>query len=146
MEEMTRQHAEYRLFKENLDCGQTVFAHFAEELDLDEETALKIAAGFGGGMHRGEVCGCVSGALMALGLKYGFCDGNDTVGKGIMNEKADLFMRRFEEECGSLLCRGLLGVDTGTAQGKMAAGEIIPLRCPDFVTAACRILDELLEE
>ena len=44
MEEMTEELARARLFEDGFDCGQAVFSHFAEELDLDEELALKIAA------------------------------------------------------------------------------------------------------
>jgi hypothetical protein len=43
-------------------------------------------------MHRGDECGCVTGGLMALGMKYGFSEPNDTVGKGIMNAKAQLYL------------------------------------------------------
>ena len=43
MESMTLEKATARLFEDNFDCAQTVFSHFAEELDLDEETALKIS-------------------------------------------------------------------------------------------------------
>ena len=39
MEKMTKEYAREKLFGQNLDCAQTVFSHFAEELDLDEEDA-----------------------------------------------------------------------------------------------------------
>ena len=51
---------------------------FAEELGLDPETALKIACGFGAGLaRRQEVCGAVSGGIMALGLRHGRGEGQD---------------------------------------------------------------------
>ena len=146
MEKMTKEYAKERLFEQKLDCAQTVFSHFAEELDLDEEEALRIASGFGGGMHHGGACGCVTGGLMTLGLKYGFTDGTDEVGKNLMNEKSQKYLARFRERCGALNCRELLGVDVGTDEGKMKAGEVIPLRCPGFVEAACDILDEMLSD
>ena len=74
MAAITEEEARYRLFDQGFDCAQTVFSAFAEDLDLDEETALKIAAGFGGGMHQGDMCGCVTGGLMVLGLKYGWSE------------------------------------------------------------------------
>lgn len=144
---MTEEMASARLFEDNFDCAQTVFAHFAEDLGMDEETALKVAAGFGGGMHKGDMCGTVTGGLMALGLKYGFCEPNDAVGKDIMNQKAIEYERRVAEANeGCIRCRELLGVDTSTPEGKMAAGEIIHARCPGFVVKACNILEELLED
>ena len=146
MEKMTKEYAREKLFGQNFDCAQTVFSHFAEELDLDEEDALKIASGFGGGMHHCGACGCVTGGLMALGMKYGFADGTDEVGINLMNEKAQKYMALFRERCGALNCRELLGTDVSTTEGKMKAGEVIPLRCPGFVEAACDILDEMLSE
>ena len=49
MEHMTEEMARAKLFEDGYDCAQTVLNHFAEDLDLDEETALKLASGFGGG-------------------------------------------------------------------------------------------------
>ena len=146
MEKMTEEMARERLFEQGFDCAQTVLAHFAEDLDLDEELALKLAAGFGGGMHQGDTCGVVTGGLMALGLKYGFCDPGDTVSKDIMNKKAMEYERRIREALGGLRCREFLGVDVSTMEGKMKAGEIIPKTCPRLVTVACGILEELLED
>ena len=65
-------------FKSGFNCAQSVFAVFAEELGLDLETALKISQGFGGGMGRQrEVCGCVSGMIMAVSLLEGSSDSLD---------------------------------------------------------------------
>ena len=36
-------------FNEGFNCSQAVFSTFAPALDLDRETALKVAAAFGGG-------------------------------------------------------------------------------------------------
>ena len=36
-------------FNNGFNCSQAVFAAFAEYLNLDKETTLKIASGFGGG-------------------------------------------------------------------------------------------------
>ena len=146
MAALTEEEAKYRLFDQGFDCAQTVLSAFAEDLDLDEETALKVAAGFGGGMHLGDMCGCVTGALMALGLKYGWSEEGDRVGKDLMNGKAQEFERRFRERLGSLRCRELLEADVSTPEGKFLAAERIPQRCPGFVAAATEILEEMLEE
>ena len=54
-----------------VNCAQTVFSLYAEDLGIDEETTLKIASGFGGGMKRGATCGAITGAYMVIGLKFG---------------------------------------------------------------------------
>ncbi|MBO4677088.1 MAG: C_GCAxxG_C_C family protein [Oscillospiraceae bacterium] len=146
MAAITEEEARYRLFDQGFDCAQTVFSAFAEELDLDEETALKIASGFGGGMHLGDMCGCVTGGLMVLGLKYGWSEEGDAVGKDLMNRKAQEYERRFRERLGGLRCRELLEADVSTSEGKMLAAERIPDRCPGFAAAATEILEEMLED
>ena len=59
------------LFSKRYYCSQAVLAAFAEELGMTKKQALRVAACFGGGMCKAEVCGACTGALMALGLKYG---------------------------------------------------------------------------
>lgn len=54
------------------NCAQSIFGTYASKYGLDQDTALKIATGFGGGMgHSGRTCGAVTGAYMVLGLKFG---------------------------------------------------------------------------
>lgn len=50
------------------NCAQSVLVAFAGDIGLDEETAYKVAANFGGGMKTGSVCGAISGGLMVLGM------------------------------------------------------------------------------
>ena len=50
------------------NCAQATVVPFAHAAGVDEETAMRFAAGFGGGMKRASVCGAVTGGLMAFGL------------------------------------------------------------------------------
>lgn len=52
-----------------------------EYTGMDEKTALALSAGFGGGARSGELCGAVTGAIMAEGLVFPFNDGQDTEAK-----------------------------------------------------------------
>lgn len=74
-------------YYQGFNCSQIVFSYGAEKLGLDKETALKIAAPFGVGMFNGETCGCVIGALMVLGLKYGQCKPFDLTAKNLTIKK-----------------------------------------------------------
>ena len=60
-------------FAKNLDlnCAETILygANEAYKLGLDKE-ALKLAAGFGGGMAIEGVCGALTGATMVLGKLF----------------------------------------------------------------------------
>src|SRR4030042_5502233 len=53
-------------------CSQAVLAALQEGLSIGDTQSLKAATAFAGGMaRRGESCGALVGALMALGLEEG---------------------------------------------------------------------------
>ena len=125
------------------NCAQTVFSLFAPELGIDEETALKIASGFGGGMACAETCGAVTGAYMVIGMKHGHASSNP-------DEKANtkMLVKKFNEkfiaEHGSLICKKLTGFDISTPEGGAAASEasVFETRCPAFIKTSCKILED----
>ena len=98
------------LFKTGACCSQAVFCAFAEEFGMDAETAMKVSAGLGGGVGRmREVCGAVTGATLALGMKYG-------PDKAAVYPHVQELCARFKAECGSIVCRELLA-GSGATQG-----------------------------
>lgn len=133
------------LFGRKFHCSQAVFAAFAEELGLTEEQALKIGACFGSGMRKGEVCGACTGALMALGLKYGQSSEEDIDSRMKTNEVTDKFMAEFKKENGSYMCKDLLGCDISTEEGLAVALEkkLFTEFCPKMVESATRIVEEM---
>lgn len=136
------------LFGRKFHCSQAVFAAFAEELGLTEKQALKIAACFGSGMRKGEVCGACTGALMALGLKYGQAVEQDMDSRQKTNEVTDRFMADFIEENGSYMCKELLGCDVSTQEGIAIAleKELFTKFCPKMVESATRITENILKQ
>lgn len=55
-----------------LSYSQAVLAVFAKDFGLDQDMALKIPQGFGGGVaHTDHICGAASGVIMAIRLRYG---------------------------------------------------------------------------
>ena len=69
-------------FKEGFNCSQAVLSSFDDDFGLDKDMALKLAAGFGGGMGRmAQTCGAVTGAYMVIGLKHGAITGQDKAAK-----------------------------------------------------------------
>lgn len=135
------------LFEKKFHCSQAVFAAFAEELGLTEEQALKIGACFGGGMRKGEVCGACTGALMALGLKYGQANEADIESRLKTNEVTDRFMAEFKKENGSFICKELLGCDLATEEGIATAleKELFTEFCPKMVASAAKIVEGILK-
>jgi C_GCAxxG_C_C family probable redox protein len=138
-----------QLFATGYSCSQAVFAAHAEELGLPTETALKISAAFGGGLGRqGEVCGAVSGALMALGLARGQTNPDDKAAKDHTYALTRRFCAEFSDREGSLLCRELLGCQIGTPEGLQQAQEenLFKTVCPELVASASAILDGILKD
>lgn len=135
-----------KYFGDGFLCSQAVFAAFAEE--IPEEQALKIGACFGSGMCCGEVCGAVTGALMAIGLRYGQCRPGDLDARAKTNALTRRMMDRFREENGSCLCRELLGYDISIPEQAQQAREkrLFATFCPQMIGSAAGILEEILKE
>ena len=134
-------------FAEGFNCAQAVFSAYAVEAGIERETALRIAGAFGAGIaSRGELCGAVSGACMAIGLKYGKVQAEDNAARektyGLVRE----FMRRFEEKHGSIVCKDLIQFDVSDPEQYQAARQanVFKNQCPNFVNDAAVILEELL--
>lgn len=130
-------------FQSGYNCAQAVFAALAPELGLSREQAFKIANGFGGGMARkGETCGAVVGAMMAISLAHGSSE-PDEEAKQQVYSRIWKFTDEFCSRNGSLLCRDLLGCDLSTEEGrKQAHGSgVTKSRCPDFVADAVEIVE-----
>ena len=129
-----------QLFESGYVCSQAVFAAFSEDLDLPKEQALKIGACFGSGMRKAEVCGACTGALMALGLKYG-------ENKEKSNEVCNKFLDEFKNENGSFICRNLLGCDISTPEGVKYARDnnLFKELCPKMVESAAKITENIID-
>ena len=93
-------------------CSQAVFSTLGEQLGIDRSQAIKLATGFGAGISgMGEICGAVSGGIMALGLKHGndattvFDPGNKTF------PLAQELIEKIQVKYGCYTCKGLTGID-----------------------------------
>ncbi len=140
-------------FQKGHSCSQAVFSAFAERMGVDYRTAAKISAGFGGGMYLGSVCGAVTGAFMAIGLKYGGAPNPNAQMAKLVREFAD----RFKAKHRSVNCSDLLGLDLSTVdlskpeEVKALKEKLMKERnpyalCGSFVRDAAEILDALMNE
>ena len=136
------------LFMEGYNCSQAVLCAFDDVTGLDVKTAAKISSSFGGGMGRmREVCGCVSGALMVLGLVKGYNDPKASTEKNEHYRLIQDFASRFREENGSIICRELLEgvkVTPGPDAEERTEKYYKKRPCPELVACAARIIDEML--
>ena len=133
-------------FNMGIICAQQVLAHFAERLNLPEETAMRVASAFGSGMGKAEVCGCVSGALMVLGLMHGPSGPCARPQKQAFYDRRDAFTEAFAKAHGSLQCRAILGHDLTTPEGMAAVrkGNLFIKTCAPLVCTTCALLEDYL--
>ena len=144
---MNRVEKAVEMYKEDFACSQSVFAVFCEELDLDKNTALKIAEGFGSGIGRMALtCGAVTGSCMVIGLKNGRISADDLESKQKTRELITDFAEKFIERNKTIVCKELLDCDISTDEGNQYAEEngIKDELCPKFVEDAVEILEEIL--
>jgi len=134
-------------FLEGNACSQAILTEFSETLGLDHLTALKIAAGFGGGMQTAGVCGAVTGAYMVLGLKFSNQECSKSDGRKKVYEAIKEFNRQFTHLNNTLNCRELLGCDISTPEGKQMANDkdLFKRICPTFIKDSSRILQKIME-
>ena len=109
------------------NCAQSVAVPFAKTVGIDEDTAYRMAAHFGGGMKMGATCGAVTGAMMVLGL----------AGKGDLNTLQTLYRAVKEKHDGYLDCRDLLRINAQKGLEKKP-------HCDAMVYELVQLTEELL--
>jgi C_GCAxxG_C_C family probable redox protein len=124
-------------------CAQAVLTSLGEQAssgELDYDTLMKVASAFSGGIARmGNICGAVTGALMALGLKYG---GQDSTK---VNEVAKKLLDEFASLHGTVICRDLIDHDLITDEDVQKAYKTRAFdNCPKYVEDATVLLEKLL--
>ncbi|MDY3618823.1 C-GCAxxG-C-C family protein [Agathobaculum sp.] len=125
-----------RLHEQGYNCAQAVVCAYCDLFATDEETAYKMAEGFGLGMGLMDTCGALTGAYMLAGLKGSA--GLEAPGKtkaatyGINRELA----KAFKEQNGTYICRELKGVGDGNVRRS----------CQGCIEDACRLVEKLLVE
>jgi len=145
-------------FRKGYNCSQSVFVVFAGRYGIDEKTALKMSASFGGGLGRmREVCGCMS----AMALVAGFETGNTTDYNPKGKEKNYEMVQHLAEEFkkisgGSIICGELLGLKkkendtkedmTSPTPSERTAAYYKKRPCIQLIREACKIIEREIVE
>jgi len=130
-------------FKQGYNCAQSVLLTMQQHYSLpDSELIPKIATAFGAGIgRRGSLCGALTGAVMAIGMKYGT---NEPVLEKRMQAYtfAREFYERFVNEFGTPFCRELIGYDLTKPEEleKARASKVFDEKCSRFVEKAIEII------
>jgi len=107
-------------FKNGNNCAQSVFAHFANRLGLTQDSAVKIATGFGAGMGRTQqTCGAITGGILVLNSRYGRTETTTEEEQEELIEKIQILCDVFKNEHQSTQCLKILnGCNLRTEKGQ----------------------------
>ena len=135
-------------FMEGYNCAQSVLYSFCNDLQIDTNTALKIACGFGAGMGRKEeICGAVTGGIIVLGLKFGRGKNDGQTATELTYTKTRELIERFSEKHGIIICRKLLnGCELTTAEGQkyFKDNNLLSKICVPCVQTVVEILEDIV--
>ena len=130
------------------NCAQSVLLAFGDKTGLDEKTARAIAGGMGGGVGgcKEEICGALSGAVLALGMLLPHVEEDDQAAKERIYGTVSEFRRRFTERFGYCRCGELLNNEASEADRKWADEIGAERVCPVFIMETVRMLEDYLQE
>lgn len=134
-------------FDSGYNCAESVLMAISEYLNMPKDRSLpRIATGFGGGIARnGNLCGALTGGIMAIGLALGRNDNQGS--RDPCYPAVDRLFNSFAEKFGSSQCRDLIGVDLKTPEGQKAhANRDLKEACRSCVQWSSRASLDLITE
>ncbi|TRX72469.1 C-GCAxxG-C-C family protein [Carboxylicivirga sp. M1479] len=136
-------------FYNGQNCAQSIIKAYVNELKFDEQQALDMALGFGGGMGKMQkACGTVTGAYMLIGLRNAKAISDVDERKEKTPEMVRAFREKFCQRHQTDQCVHLLGCDIRTEAGQQTFKEkqLKDKVCSKCIESSINILDELFAE
>lgn len=107
------------LFDSGFNCAESVLFALSQEFNQKSSLIPRIATGFGAGVGRsGQICGALSGTVMAIGLLKGCDKGEGREKRNAAYINVRQIIKDFEKEFGSNQCRMLTQCDLQTHKGR----------------------------
>jgi len=135
-----------RLHSQGYNCAESVLGAVAHALEL-EPPPMRIATGFGGGIGRtGDVCGAVTGAVMAMGWAKGRDQAQDKEAYAALSAMIRSFLTDFRAAHEHLGCNPLTGYDLSdpAVLPRFAEDQDRRRKCAAFIETAARLAAEAL--
>ena len=121
---MTAKEKATALHEKGYNSAQALLMAMGGVTGLDEKTAASVACGFGGGAGCRELCGALSGAIMAVGMKVG------AENRAQVNAVDREIVTAFREQFGAVRCADL---------------KAAKVSCDDVIAYAAEKAEELLK-
>jgi C_GCAxxG_C_C family probable redox protein len=135
------------------NCAQSTFFALSEQFGLGGDDVLKALTPLPGIAERGETCGAITGALMAMGLIYGRDRLDDWEKYRSSLIPTNEFCRQFEKEMGSTLCHQIQDRSFGKSFNLMDPKDLKEFqragatsKCSRVVQKASKIAAEIILE
>ena len=132
------------LFNQGLCCSESVLQALAESRGIQSELIPKIATGLCGGISRsGNICGAVSGGVLAIGLCFGRSQPGQSPEE--TGRRVRAFLAKCEQRFGSTNCEKLIGCRLDTPEGQeFFKKHNLREKCAGFTSEAARLASEIL--
>lgn len=135
------------------NCAQSTFYALSEQFGLGGDDVLKALTPLPGIAERGQTCGAITGALMAMGLIYGReqLDDWDKYRSSLI--PTNKFCENFEKEMGTTQCCEIQDKAFGQSYNLMDPEQLkefqrvgATTKCTKVVQKACRLAAEIILE
>ena len=133
------------------NCAQSTFYVLSEQFGLGGDDILKALTPLPGMAERGETCGAITGALMAMGLIYGRDNLEDWKKYRSSLIPTNKFCEQFQKELGSSLCCQIQERAFGKSYNLMDPQELKEFqqagatsKCTRVVQKACRLAADII--
>jgi len=133
-------------FLSHWNCTQAVLESLSAHAGMDAEALTRITTPFAAGMWNGLTCGAVTGAMMALGMRFGRATDGDGKATDVTKVKMRELAAAMRAQFGNLDCSALLGTDMATDAGvsQAASQGLFKSKCPLLVEAAVKEAAKLM--
>lgn len=137
-------------FNSGYNCAESVLLALGQEpffQGRDFGGAIpRVATGFGGGLARnGQICGALSGGIMALGFILGRREAKES--RDPCYPAVDRLVNDFQERFGSIRCRDISRVDLKTEEGRRRYQRMVHLEiCNPVVAWSVQRASQIISE
>ncbi len=135
-----------QVMEKSHNCAQSTFYALSEQFGLGGDDVLKALTPLPGMAERGETCGAITGALMAMGMIYGRdkLDDWDKYRSSLI--PTNKFCQQFENEMGATSCCKIQERAFGSSYDLMDPDQLKEFqlagatsKCTRVVQTACRL-------
>lgn len=133
------------LFLSGLNCAESVLLSNMERLGVQGDWVPRVSSGFGGGIARTcQVCGALTGSVMAFGWVRGRDSAEDSLDE--VYRLGQMLVEEFTSNFGTTSCAMLIDVDLRDEEARKKARRegVFEQQCARYVEFCARRTAEML--